>query len=196
MYNEMQRRHRDNGWIPVQAMIDAKIDQGRALEIGPGPGFLGLEWLKRTNQTELIGVDISQDMVVVAQQNAREYGLVDRARYVLGAGQRLPFESKFFDAVFTAGSLHEWEDPRETLCEIARVLKPGGRCFIDDFRRDMSPFARWFLWIMAKPAALRAGLVSSINAAYTASELRLLLDQTPLKSAKIVEQALGLEVIA
>jgi ubiquinone/menaquinone biosynthesis C-methylase UbiE len=195
MYNELQRGLRDAGRIPIDAILDAKVTCGLALEIGPGPGYLGLEWLKQTSRTELIGIDISPDMIALASQNAADYGLTDRARYVLGDGRRLPFEDGHFDAVFTAGSLHEWEQPLATFCEIARVLKPGGRYFIDDFRRDMNPFARWFLWLLAKPSAMRAGLVSSINAAYTPRELRAMLDQTPLRGATIVEQTLGLEVI-
>ncbi len=41
----MQRSLRDRGWIETKLLIDHGFSKGHALEIGPGPGYLGLEWL-------------------------------------------------------------------------------------------------------------------------------------------------------
>jgi len=46
VYDEMQRRLRDKGWIETKDIIKSGITKGCALEIGSGPGYLGLEWLK------------------------------------------------------------------------------------------------------------------------------------------------------
>ncbi len=81
------------------------------------------------------------------------------------------FEDAAFDFVFTNGSLHEWANPKGTFDEIGRVLKPGGRYLISDLRRDINPLARGILWFGCRPASMRPGLISSLNAAYTASEL-------------------------
>jgi len=77
------------------------ITRGLALEVGPGPGYLGLEWLKRTDGTTLKGLDLSADMLRVAERNAAEYGMSDRVEYVHGGGDLLPFENGTFDAVFS-----------------------------------------------------------------------------------------------
>ncbi|MEM2111969.1 MAG: class I SAM-dependent methyltransferase [Candidatus Bathyarchaeia archaeon] len=127
VYDQMQRRLRDKGWIETKELLKHGITQGCALEIGPGPGYLGLEWLKRTQGTTLKGVDISTDMIAVAERNAREYGFSQRVEYVHSSGSRMPFDDNTFDAVFTTGSLHEWADPRSTFNEIWRVLKPGAK---------------------------------------------------------------------
>ena len=50
MYDTMQRHLRDRGWIETNALIKSGITKGKALEIGPGPGYLGLEWLKKTTK--------------------------------------------------------------------------------------------------------------------------------------------------
>jgi ubiquinone/menaquinone biosynthesis C-methylase UbiE len=193
-YDLMQRNLRDKGWIETNLLIQQGIDSGMALEIGPGPGHLGLEWLKKTEGTSLKGLEISEDMIAVAKKNAAEYGLTGRAEYVKGDAQRMPFKDGYFDAVFTNGSLHEWAYPEEILNEIARVLKPGGRYFISDMRRDMSILAKWFLLLMCKPKNMRPGLISSINASYTLREIENIVTQTRLQGWQAKKNFLGIVI--
>jgi ubiquinone/menaquinone biosynthesis C-methylase UbiE len=157
----MQRNLRDRGWIQTKALLKSGMTQGHALEVGSGPGYLGLEWLKSLQGTKLTGLDISPDMIALAQKNASEYGLQDRVRYVNGSGSKMPFEDGSFDAVFTNGSLHEWADPRATFNEIWRVLQVGGRYFISDLRRDMPAPLHLFIRLNTKPKEMCPGLESS-----------------------------------
>jgi len=120
IYDQMQKRLRDYGWIETKDLIKSGITKGLALEIEPGPGYLGLEWLKNTQGTNLKGLDISKDMISKAKNNAKEYGLSERVEYIQSSGNKMPFESEQFDAVFTNGSLHEWNDPENTFNEIWR----------------------------------------------------------------------------
>jgi ubiquinone/menaquinone biosynthesis C-methylase UbiE len=66
IYDQMQRRLRDKGWMQTKDIIKSGITKGIALEIGPGPGYLGLEWLKNTQGTTIRGIDISADMISIA----------------------------------------------------------------------------------------------------------------------------------
>jgi ubiquinone/menaquinone biosynthesis C-methylase UbiE len=50
-------------------------------------------------------------MINLATKNAREYGLKDRVTYKLGNAAQMPFADNSFTAVFSNGSLHEWENP-------------------------------------------------------------------------------------
>ena len=185
---------RDKGWIETDAIIKSGIQYGHALEIGPGPGYVGLEWLKHTDGTSLRGLDISPDMIHLAESNARAYGLSTRVKYVHSDGSRMPFKDHEFDAVFTTGSLHEWEDPRSTFNEIWRVLKPGGRIFVEDLRRDMPVFVKWLLWMSAQPKEIRPGLTTSINAAYIPEELEGLIKGTGLAACKVTGNFIGLTI--
>jgi ubiquinone/menaquinone biosynthesis C-methylase UbiE len=193
-YDKFMRGMRDRGWMETNEIIRAGITSGLALELGPGPGYLGLEWLKKTTGTYLKGLDISENMIEIATQNAREYGFMDRVEYVRGDACEMPFEDAFFDAVFSNGSLHEWARPDEIINEIGRVLKPGGRYCITDMKRNMSPFVKSFLWIMAKPRNIRPYLVSSINAAYTKDEIEELLSGTKISGWQIDENPIGLTI--
>jgi SAM-dependent methyltransferase len=193
-YNVMMRNLRDKGWIETGDLIKSGIISGLALEIGPGPGYLGLEWLKRTENTRLNGLDISEDMLNIARKNAGEYGLSDRVKYICGNARNLPFDAGYFDTVFTNGSLHEWENPDEIMNEIFRVLKPGGKYFISDMRRDMSPIFKWLLYSVVKPKSIRPGLISSINAAYTPGELKDLIGKTRLNKGCVDSNMIGIVI--
>jgi ubiquinone/menaquinone biosynthesis C-methylase UbiE len=196
LYDQMQRYLRDRGWIETKAIIRSGISQGAALELGPGPGYLGLEWLKQTQGTRLTGLDISPDMLVVARRNAAEYGLTDRTEYVESSGAQMPFADGTFDAVFSSSSLHEWADATGTLAEMWRVLKPGGRLFISDMRRDMGPAVRWFMWLVVRPRAMRPGIIISINASYTPVEARSLMSGSRFSDFQVKGNPMGMEVTA
>lgn len=193
-YDLMQRRLRDKGWIETNDIIKSGIRTGMVLEVGPGPGYLGLEWLKNTENTTLKGLDISPEMIKIAERNAGEYGLSDRVEYMVSSGDTMPFENNMFDAVFTNGSLHEWENPKETFGEMWRVLKTGGRIFISDLKRDVNIFIRLFLLTVTKPKEIRPGLITSINAAYTAGELREMIWDTQLSGCSVSANPIGVTI--
>jgi ubiquinone/menaquinone biosynthesis C-methylase UbiE len=193
-YNSMMRRLRDKGWMETDHIITSGITHGLALEIGPGPGYLGLEWLKKTEGTMLLAVEISPEMAKIAETNAREYGLESRVKYVKGDAHQILFDDNTFDGVFTNGSLHEWSQPVKVFDEVYRVLKPGAKYFISDMRRDMNPFVKGFMKLMVKPKEIRPGFVSSINASYTTDENRSVLDQSNLKESVVEKTFMGFEI--
>jgi ubiquinone/menaquinone biosynthesis C-methylase UbiE len=193
-YDRMQRSLRDKGWIETKQIIQEGINSGIALEIGPGPGYLGLDWLKKTEETRLKGLEISEAMISIAQSNSAEYGFLDRVEYVKGDAQRMPFEDNYFDAVFSNGSLHEWVHPEDILNEIARVLKPKGKYYISDLRRDINILAKRFLWLMCQPKNMRPGLITSINAAYLPTEIETMLPKTRLQGWHIKKNYLGIVI--
>ena len=48
-YNQMMRRMRDKRWLETKSIMQTGISSRIVLEVGPGPGYLGLEWLKNTD---------------------------------------------------------------------------------------------------------------------------------------------------
>jgi len=191
LYDRMMRRLRDRNWMETALLLKLGLSSGSALEVGPGPGYLGLEWLAKTKYTHLAGLEISPAMIRLARKNAGDYGLTDRVRYVQGDAAALPFSADEFDVVFSNGSLHEWEHPWVILNEIWRVLKPGGGYCISDLRRDMRMPVKIFLRIMTRPRAMRRGLTSSINAAYTPDEIGDMIQNTPLRHGRVEANAIG-----
>lgn len=192
-YDEAMRNMRDKGIIETNDIIKSGINKGTALEIGPGPGYLGLEWLKNTDDTYLQWLEISEDMKNIAIKNAKEYGLSDRVKVtVTDATKKFPFKDNYFDAVFTNGSLHEWSNPLEVFNEIDRVLKNGGKFFISDLKRNINPILTLIMKMMTKKKSMKEGLVTSINASYLKNELIEILSKSNLKNFNVTENPFGL----
>ena len=192
IYDSMMRIMRDKGWIETNLILKAGIRQGLALEVGPGPGYLGLEWLEKTEGTNLKALEISPEMIMIAEKNAKDYGLEARVEYIEGNAQEMLFEDNMFDSIFTNGSLHEWAQPEKVFNEVYRVLKPRGKYCISDLRRDMNPLVRWFMKSVTKPKEIKPGLTSSINASYTVEEIEAILEGSNLKGYQVSKVTMGL----
>jgi len=55
--------------------VFSRISSGRILDVRTGPGYLPLEIAKRSQNLEIIGIDISFAMVKIARGNAENMGL-------------------------------------------------------------------------------------------------------------------------
>jgi ubiquinone/menaquinone biosynthesis C-methylase UbiE len=135
-------------------------------------------------------------MLSVARRNAAVYGLVGRVEYEQAGGSTMPFDEGTFDAVFSNGSLHEWSDVPGTLAEMWRVLRSGGRLLVSDLRRDMPAPVKWFMWLVTKPKAIRPGLKTSIDAAYTPPEIEALVGKSRFVHSAVSYDLMGLEIAA
>jgi ubiquinone/menaquinone biosynthesis C-methylase UbiE len=195
MFDDLKRMLRDRGLLETKEVIKAGVKSGYVLEVGSGPDYLGLEWLKNTKETKLTGLEISVNMIKVAQKNTKEYGLESRVRYVKGDAHRLPFTDNKFDGVFSCESLHEWEDPVVVFNEIYRVLKSGGKFFIGDLRRDINPLVKFLIKIFIRSRDMKEGFLSSIKAAYAPGEINEILKSTDVKSYKVHTDFMGLSII-
>jgi SAM-dependent methyltransferase len=110
-------------------------DGARVLEVGCGPGHLSVR-LARGHGLEVTGLDLDPAMIARARANSDRLGSGDRGRPSLLVGDvaALGFSDGSFDLVVSTLSMHHWTDPAAGLTEIGRVLRPGGRALIWDFR--------------------------------------------------------------
>jgi ubiquinone/menaquinone biosynthesis C-methylase UbiE len=182
---------RDKGWYGIDFMIQSGIKSGNILEVGPGPGFVGLEVVKKLSGATLTGCEISPAMIKVAEKNSADYGI--NAKYIQGNAMNMPFEDSCFDAVITNGSLHEWEEPKRVFNEIYRVLKTGGHYCITDLRRDIGVINQLFVYY-ATPKVVRPGLMTSLNASYTKNEILEILNDTNIKNASVKYHSFTLSI--
>lgn len=102
--------------------------RARVLEIGCGRGVALPVLDDRLEPVELIGLDI--DGVLLAEARERVRNTCTCATLVEGDVRDLPFEVARFDLVIDFGTCYHVSDTvegrRAALCEVARVLRPGG----------------------------------------------------------------------
>ena len=88
----------------------------------------------------VVGVDHSWAMLREARRLARQAGL--RISYIRAQAQALPIVNGVVAGVGMGGSLNEIGDQHAALCEIRRVLQPGGRFFCMNLARAESGWGR------------------------------------------------------
>jgi SAM-dependent methyltransferase len=115
-------------------------DGARVLEVGCGPGRLSIR-LARHHGLEVTGLDLDPAMIARARANADRPGDGDQRRPSLLVGDvaALAFPDGSFDLVVSTLSMHHWADSAAGLAEIGRVLRPGARALIWDFRPGVRP---------------------------------------------------------
>ena len=131
---------RSNAYVACSALMDqADLDSvvglldltgvERVLDVATGTGNLAMALSPHVK--EVIGIDITPGMLELAVQAARK-GEFDNITCLTGDVEHLPFRESEFDAVTCRFSFHHFPGPRISLCEMVRVLRPGGRLVIED----------------------------------------------------------------
>jgi len=99
--------------------------EDRVLDICTGTGGVALD-IARKSAGEVVGVDLSENMRLAAKHNISKAGMAAKVSVVGGRAESLSFKDASVDGICFTYLLRYVEDPRHTLEEIARVLKPGG----------------------------------------------------------------------
>jgi ubiquinone/menaquinone biosynthesis C-methylase UbiE len=193
-------------WYVVRKAVELRA-QGRAADLGSGPGLLVAELVRQAKGLHVIGVDLSDEMLEQAEHLARDEGLGERAAFTQGDVQRLPFSDGSLDLVVSTLSLHHWGDPVAVLDEVARVLRPpaperglpGGAYVIFDLRRDLALpvwLLLWFVTHVVVPPALRRANepLASRDASYTQGETEHLASLSQLTGWRVTSGPLWLIV--
>lgn len=110
----------------------AALARGRVLEIGTGTG----RTLSAVRCDDVaIGVDVSVGMLRQAAGRARRVG----AALVAADAARLPLGDASVDTVVSTLTMCAMPDPADTLREVRRVLRPGGRLVMVEHATAGSP---------------------------------------------------------
>ena len=128
-----------------RAMIDRIVPSspGKVLDVASGTAGVALQLASRTS-ADIVGVDLTQAMLAQGHRNVADAAMGSRIQLVAGRAEQLPFPDGSFDALTFTYLLRYVDDPQATLCELARVVKPGGAVASLEFLAPPSRF--WQFW--------------------------------------------------
>ncbi|MGW4808648.1 class I SAM-dependent methyltransferase [Kitasatospora sp. NPDC004272] len=106
------------------------------LDIGSGNGALATALATAIPAARVHGLDYSDAAVRLATETARTQAapeVRDRLSYSVGSAMELPYEDGLFDAVTMLKTAWVLPDLPAALAECHRVLRPGGRLFLQSW---------------------------------------------------------------
>ena len=111
----------------------AELREGETvLDLGSGGGIDVILSAKRVGPTgTAYGLDMTDEMLALAQQKARE-AAVTNVHFLKGVIEQIPLPANSVDVVISNCVINLSIDKPAVLTEIGRVLKPGGRIGISD----------------------------------------------------------------
>jgi SAM-dependent methyltransferase len=80
---------------------------------------------------EVIGIDLTPEMLRIAERNCRESGR-SNLRFQLGDAVRLPFPDVSFDDVVSRFTFHHFDDPAQVRAEMGRSCRTRGTVAFED----------------------------------------------------------------
>ena len=115
--------------------------EGRVLEIGIGSG-LNLPFYSR-NVARVIGLEPSPRLLAMARRVERN-GSNGSVEFIEGSAEAIPLQDASVDTVVTTWTLCSIPDALRALCDMRRVLRPGGHLLFVEHGRAPDPNVIWW----------------------------------------------------
>ena len=113
------------------------------LDVAIGTGDLAIEIMRQQKADEVVGIDLSEQMMRIGQQKVDKAGLNERIRFLKASALDMPFDAGCFDAVTCAYGARNFSDLDAGLREMQRVLRPGGQLMILEFSYPSNRLIAW-----------------------------------------------------
>jgi arsenite methyltransferase len=141
----------------------AELREGETvLDLGSGGGIDVILSAKRVGPSGVAyGLDMTDEMLALAQQNARAAGITN-VHFLKGLIEEIPLPANSVDVVISNCVINLSVDKPAVLLEMARVLKPGGRLGISDVVAED--------WLTEEEQAERGSYVGCIAGALSKGE--------------------------
>jgi ubiquinone/menaquinone biosynthesis C-methylase UbiE len=159
----------------VDSLIRDFPGLARALDIGCGPGDVGIRLARAAPGLHVTAIDGSASMITLARDAVKAAGLEGRVALRQGFVPGVSLESTGFDAVLSKDLLHHLPDPAVLWEEIKRLGRPGAVVWVMDLLRpETYEAARRIVDAVAanEDPILREDFYNSLCAAFTLDEVR------------------------
>ncbi len=123
----------DRLWRKRVVRIVRRCHPTHILDVATGTGDLAIEMARRMRNTQVLGVDLSQEMLNVARRKVEAKGLDGRVVLEQGDAEHLSVGTGVVDVATVAFGVRNFQDLDAGLGELARTIKPGGKVVILEF---------------------------------------------------------------
>jgi demethylmenaquinone methyltransferase/2-methoxy-6-polyprenyl-1,4-benzoquinol methylase len=123
----------DRRWRKKAVSILQDSSPHSLLDVATGTGDLAIAAWKGLHCERIVGIDLSEEMLVIGRKKIKDAGLEASISLEQGDGETISFPDHTFDAVTVGFGLRNFEDLDRGLQEIRRVLIPGGRLVVLEF---------------------------------------------------------------
>lgn len=159
----------DRIWRRRVMRIVRRSKARRIMDLATGTGDLAIAMAKRVDRTQILGVDLSEEMLAVARAKIQKQGLEERIMLEKGDAENLTMVADgSLDAVTVAFGVRNFENMERGLSEIFRTLRPGGKLVVLEFSMPKNRLIRWIYSQYAHRLLPRiGGMISKDKRAYT-----------------------------
>ena len=158
----------DKGWRK-KAIRQLKPFKPQALlDIATGTGDFAILAAQMLRPQRLVGADISEGMMKIGRQKAKEAGLEAIISFEKEDCLNLSYQTGSFDAVTAAFGIRNFADLDKGLAEMCRILKDGGHLSIVELTTPVSfPMKQLFHIYSHKVLPIYGRLISKDTSAYS-----------------------------
>ena len=161
----------------------------RVLDLCTGTADLLIEVLGRDPSHRGVGVDLSSGMLVRAAGKLAAHGLSARSALASGDAEHLPLRDACFDGALVAFGIRNVGDQPRALCELRRVLKPGGRLVVLEFSMPRGVVGILYRFYFGQVLPRIGRLVSGDGSAYSYLPASVAVFPEPPAFGALLEQA-------
>lgn len=159
----------DRMWRRRVMRIVRRSKASKIMDIATGTGDLAIAMAKRMERAEILGIDLSEEMLAVARSKVKRLGLEQRITLLKGDAESLTMVADgVMDVATVAFGVRNFENLEGGLAEIYRTLKAGGKLVVLEFSIPRNRLVRWVYAQYSHRLIPRIGaLISKDREAYT-----------------------------
>lgn len=158
----------DIGWRKKAINELKSLKPQLLLDVATGTADMALLLHKQLKCNEIIGVDISNEMLAVGRNKIKAADLDNKIKIYTGDSEHLEFKDNTFDAVTVTFGVRNFENLNKGLTEIYRVLQPGGKLVVLEFSKPKAiGFKQLYSFYMNVVAPKVGSLFANNKEAYT-----------------------------
>lgn len=114
------------------------------IDVAVGTADLAIQMVRSGKAKQVLGIDISTEMMRVGEEKVARNGLSKHIRFEQASALEMPYQEHRFDALTCAYGVRNFSDLDCGLREFYRVLRPGGQLLILEFSYPQNRLIAWF----------------------------------------------------